>query len=102
MIDAIIIDRNAIPMLGKSVNNTLMLSLIKHNVKEVYLALDADATKDIYKIAKKLISNSVNVRAVILPKNQDPATIGQSEFFNCMNNSILLDKCNLLKFKMKS
>ena len=43
--DAIAIKRNAIPLFGKTISNTLKTRIVKNGVKEIYICLDKDAKK---------------------------------------------------------
>jgi len=43
--DAIAIKRNAIPLLGKNIQSSLMKKIVSSKVEKIYIALDSDAIK---------------------------------------------------------
>jgi len=75
--DAIAVKRNAIPILGKNISQTLKSALVLNKVKDVYVCLDLDAKDDALQIGKDLIGQlgNSNVYLVKLDK-KDPADIG--------------------------
>ena len=62
--DAIAIKRNAIPLLGKSIQNNLMKKLITSMVDKVYIALDSDAVKQSLRFCEKLMAEGKEVYLV--------------------------------------
>ena len=50
--DAIAIKRNAIPLLGKNIQTSLMKKIVKSTVEKIYIALDTDAMKQALKFAE--------------------------------------------------
>lgn len=73
--DAIAIKRNAIPLLGKTVQDSLLSKLVSNRVPEVVLSLDADAKEMMSKISKKLLNWNLNVSYVKLEEG-DPSDVG--------------------------
>ena len=73
--DAIAIKRNAIPLLGKTIQDSLLAKLVSNKVPEVILSLDADAREMMTKISKKLLKWNLNVSCVKL-KEGDPSDVG--------------------------
>ncbi len=73
--DAIAIRRNAIPILGKFVPKKLLKTMIKHQVKDVYVALDEDALTEAREIENSLSNYGMNVKLVNLDK-KDPSELG--------------------------
>ena len=73
--DAIAIKRNAIPLLGKTIQDSLLAKLVSNKVPEVILSLDADARKMMTKISKKLLKWNLNVSYVKLEEG-DPSDVG--------------------------
>lgn len=73
--DAIAIKRNAIPLLGKFLSKKLYSKIIMSGMKEVNIALDADARNDALKISKKLMDNGIIVN-IIEFDDKDPSELG--------------------------
>ena len=53
--DAIAIKRNAIPLLGKNIQDSLMKKIVQSTVEKIYIALDTDAMKQAHKICKNIL-----------------------------------------------
>jgi hypothetical protein len=99
--DAIAIDRNAVPILGNTVSPAIINKLLIEGVKEVYLALDDDAQKFIYRNILRLIEAGIQVHVVMLPPGKDPGDMSQTEFFTLLERSMdSSDISNRLQFKM--
>ena len=77
--DAIAIKRNAIPLLGKTIQDRLLKKMINNNVPEVIIALDSDAQDTMLNVCNKLLKQGLNVSRVLLEKG-DPSSLG----FNTM------------------
>ena len=52
--DATAIKRNAIPLLGKTVQDSLLSKLVSNKASEVIIALDSDASEMVSKVSQKL------------------------------------------------
>ncbi len=81
--DAIAIRRNAIPILGKFVPKKLLKTMIKHQVKDVYVALDEDALTEAREIENSLSNYGMNVKLVNLDK-KDPSELGFKDTWECI------------------
>lgn len=84
--DAIAIRRNAIPILGKFVPKKLLKTMIKHQVKDVYVALDEDALTEAREIENSLSNYGMNVKLVNLDK-KDPSELGFKDTWECINQA---------------
>ncbi len=84
--DAIAIRRNAIPILGKFVPKKLLKTMIKHQVKDVYVALDEDALTEAREIENSLSNYGMNVKLVNLDK-KDPSELGFKDTWECISNA---------------
>lgn len=73
--DAIAIRRNAIPLFGKTISDTLKKRIIERNVKTIYICLDNDARKQALETAEYFVSNGIHVHFVDLPEG-DPSELG--------------------------
>ena len=83
--DAMAVRRNAIPLLGKTIPNKLLAALIKHKVKEVYVALDDDAELAAMKLEYKLSPHGIAVKQVNL-NGKDPSVLGFVRTWDCIDN----------------
>ena len=97
--DAIAIKRNAIPLFGKNISKKLMQKLVTSEVKKVYLALDKDAIKSTYKIAKQLLEAGKKLFVVDLD-DKDPADMGFALFTNKIQKSQEFTFSSLLNLKL--
>jgi DNA primase len=73
--DAIAIKRNAIPLFGKTISNTLKKRIVEKGVKEIYICLDMDARKQALEAAEYFMANGLDVYFVDLPES-DPSELG--------------------------
>ena len=97
--DVIAIKRNAIPLFGKNISKKLMQKLVTSEVKKVYLALDKDAIKSTYKIAKQLLEAGKKLFVVDLD-DKDPADMGFSLFTNKIQKSQEFTFSSLFNLKL--
>jgi len=97
--DAIAIKRNAIPLFGKNISKKLMQKLVTSEVKKVYLALDKDAIKSTYKIAKQLLEAGKKLFVVDLD-DKDPADMGFALFTNKIQKSQEFTFSSLFNLKL--
>jgi len=73
--DAIAIRRNAIPLFGKTISNTLKKRIVEKGVKQIYICLDQDAKKQALETAEYFMANGINVYFVDLTSG-DPSELG--------------------------
>lgn len=100
--DAMSVQRNAVPLLGKILGTQLKESLLRSAVNNVYIALDSGETKDIMKISEYLLSIGKKVFIVDLPEGEDPSSIGKDRIWDYIGSArptnidaIFLHKLNL-------
>ncbi len=96
--DAMAIKKNAVPLLGKTVQDTLLKNLI-NNTKEVIVCLDADAQDTIYKVTEKLLRNGVKVSRVNLTKG-DPSDLGFKVMNFALTKAIPVNEYDLIRQKI--
>ena len=89
--DAMAFRRNAIPLFGKTIMDTLMKKIIESRVKTIYLGLDNDAIEDAVKITETFINNGIEVRMMYF-KEKAPSETGFS------NLLYLIDRTKKTKF----
>ena len=79
--DAIIAGRNAVPILGSTLNeHSLLLRRIVKEDAGVYIALDPDATKKELEIIKTLLNFDIEVWKVNIGDNEDVGSMKKEQF----------------------
>jgi len=99
MLDAISIKRNAIPLLGKDIQPSLMKKIISSKVDKIYMALDKDIILKSIEIAEMFLSYGKEVYFVDLDK-KDPNAMGFYEFTNLIQNTSPTSQKELMKMKI--
>ena len=99
LFDAIAIKRNAIPLLGKNIQNNLMKKLVTSLVNKIYIALDRDAIKQALKFCEMLMSEGKEVYLVDL-QDKDPSEMGFSNFTKLIQKTQPLTYSNLMEKKL--
>ena len=97
--DAIAIKRNAIPLLGKNIQNNLMKKLVTSLVNKIYIALDRDAIKQALKFCEMLMAEGKEVYLVDL-QDKDPSEMGFSSFTKLIQKTQPLTYSNLMEKKL--
>ena len=97
--DAIAIKRNAIPLLGKTIQKSLMKKIINSSVEKIYIALDKDAIKQALQFCESLMNEGKEVYLVDI-NEKDPSEIGFKKFTNLIQNTLPLTFSNLLEKKL--
>ena len=98
--DMMAIKRNAIPLLGKSINSELMKRLIISKVDKIYLALDNDAIKRTVKYAEYLIKQGKKVYIVDTSEN-DPSDLGTKKFIKLLQTTEPIDEYSFMSYKLQ-
>tara|TARA_R110000796_G_scaffold19470_1_gene58434 strand:+ start:120 stop:1043 length:924 start_codon:yes stop_codon:yes gene_type:complete len=97
--DAMAIKRNAIPLFGKRISDSLMTKIIKSNVKKIYLALDEDALKDAFNHAETFMSYGKQVYLIEMG-DKDPSELGFETFTKLLHNATELTTSILMKKRL--
>lgn len=97
--DAIAIKRNAIPLLGKNIQPTLMKKIITSIVDKIYIALDSDALKQSLRFCEKLMNEGKEVYLVEVGE-KDAAEHGFHDFTKIIQQTKPLTYSNLLEYKL--
>jgi len=97
--DAIAIKRNAIPLFGKKMMNTLKTKIINSGVSQITIALDTDAVLDALEMCEYLMSNGVEVRLLEM-KDKDPSELGFATVTQYINTSVPLTASLLMQKKI--
>lgn len=98
--DAITARRNTIPLFGKNISVILQKKILENKVKEIFVALDADAIKDLIPIAELLMGYGINTHIVRLPIDHDPNKLGFAKFMQLCNDSKPATFKDLIRYKM--
>lgn len=97
--DAISIKRNAIPLLGKNIQKSLMKKIVSSTVEKIYLALDTDAMTRALEFAEEFLNVGKKVYLVEL-KDKDPSEMGFIDFTKLVQTSKKLTYENLFEKKL--
>ena len=97
--DAMAIKRNAIPLLGKSINNSLYKKILTNRVQDIYIALDTDARNKALQIAEKFLNEGKRVFLINLP-DKDPSEMGFKPFTELIQLAEELDISSLMLHKL--
>jgi len=97
--DAIAIKRNVIPLLGKTLQPSLMEKIVTSKVKKIYIALDQDAIKQALKFCEILLNEGKEVYLVEL-QGKDPSDMGFRKFTQLIQKTQPLTQSKLLSKKI--
>ena len=97
--DAIAIKRNAIPLLGKNIQSTLMKKIITSIVDKIYIALDSDALKQSVRFCEKLMNEGKTIYLVDVGE-KDAAEHGFYDFTKIIQQTQPLTYSKLLEYKL--
>jgi DNA primase len=97
--DAIAIKRNAIPLFGKTISNTLKKRIVERKVKNIYICLDLDARKQALETAEYFMSNGIDVYFVELT-GKDPSDMGFIETKHVLESTCRLSEQQLMHEKI--
>tara|TARA_R110002020_G_scaffold138597_8_gene308803 strand:+ start:739 stop:1668 length:930 start_codon:yes stop_codon:yes gene_type:complete len=97
--DAIAIKRNAIPLLGKNIQRSLMKKIVSSNVEKIYLALDTDALNRALEFSETFLDSGKRVYLVEL-QDKDPSEMGFENFTKLVQNAQSLNYENLFEKKL--
>ena len=99
LFDAMAIKRNAIPLLGKNIQSSLMKKIVTSVVDKIYIALDRDAIKQALKFCEKLMAEGKEVYLVDL-QDKDPSEMGFENFTRLIQKTVPLTYYNLMEQKL--
>jgi len=95
--DAIVAGRNAVPILGSTLNqNSVLLHKIVEKDAGVYIALDPDAKKKELEIIKTLLDFDIEVWKVDIDDNDDVGSMNKEQFQKSLENATLITPDNYL------
>ena len=99
LFDAMAIKRNAIPLLGKNIQNSLMKKIVTSVVDKIYIALDRDAIKQALKFCEKLMAEGKEVYLVDL-QDKGPSEMGFENFTRLIQKTVPLTYYSLMEQKL--
>ncbi len=99
LFDAIAIKRNAVPLLGKNIQSSLMKKIVTSLVDKIYIALDRDAIKQALKFCEKLMAEGKEVYLVDL-QDKDPSEMGFENFTKLIQKTVPLTYYDLMEQKL--
>jgi DNA primase len=97
--DAMAIKRNVIPLLGKTINQSLLRKLALNKVQDVYIALDKDALKNALTISDQLISLGKKVYLVDM-EEKDPSSMGFRNFTEHVQSAQEITLSKIMEYKL--
>jgi len=97
--DAMAIRRNAIPILGKAISESLYKKIITSTLQDVYIALDLDAKTTALRIAEQLLNQGKRVFLIDL-QTKDPSDMGFEAFTKLVQTAEELDLSSLMMHKL--
>ena len=98
--DALTIQRNVIPLFGKTLSEALMKRLVTSDVEKVYVALDKDAQREALQHCQTLINYGKEVYLVEMD-GKDANEIGFKNFLNIIENTYPLTFEKIMGIKLK-
>ena len=99
LFDAMAIKRNAIPLLGKNIQSSLMKKIVTSVVDKIYIALDRDAIKQALNFCERLMAEGKEVYLVDL-QDKDPSEMGFKNFTKLIQKTVPLTYSSLLEHKL--
>ena len=99
LFDAIAIKRNAIPLLGKNIQKSLMKKIVTSLVDKIYIALDKDAIKQALRFCENLMAEGKEVYLVDM-QDKDPSEMGFKNFTKLIQKTPPLTYSSLMEYKL--
>ena len=99
LFDAIAIKRNAIPLLGKNIQKSLMKKIVTSLVDKIYIALDKDAIKQALRFCENLMAEGKEVYLVDM-QDKDPSEMGFNNFTKLIQTTVPLTYYSLMEQKL--
>lgn len=98
--DALTIQRNVIPLFGKTLSEALMKKLVLSDTEKVYVALDKDAQREALQHCQTLMSFGKEVYLVEMD-GKDANEIGFKNFLNIIETTYPLTFEKIMSIKLK-
>jgi hypothetical protein len=98
--DAITIQRNAIPLFGKTLSDTLIKKIILSDTEKVYIGLDADAQKEALEHCETLMNYGKEVYLIEM-EEKDISELGFEKSLKLLENTYPLTFKKIISIKLK-
>jgi len=98
-LDAVAIKRNAIPLLGKTIQPNIMKKIVTSSVKKIYIALDKDAIDQALKFCEQLLNEGKEIYLVEM-EDKDPSELGFEQFTKLIQKTYNLTFSDLFEKKL--
>ncbi len=100
--DAISTRRNAVPILGNKMPESLFCKLIESPTNEVNVALDADMKEVSVEIAERFLNEGFDVKLIEVPNGEDPGDLGFENMQELIRETDHLEFSSLVSKKLWS
>ena len=97
--DAIAVKRNAVPILGKSISNSLLKKIVSSKAEDIYIALDRDAFKKALQYTEQFLNMGKKVYLVDM-QDKDPSEMGFENFTRHVQQAEEMNLGKLLRYKL--
>jgi len=98
-LDAVAIKRNAIPLLGKTIQPNIMKKIVTSSVKKIYIALDRDAIGQALNFCEQLLNEGKEIYLVEM-EDKDPSELGFEQFTKLIQKTYNLTFSDLFEKKL--
>ena len=85
--DAMALDKHSVATFGKKVTDAQTVLLLNAGVRELVIAWDADAQKEIWEAYLRLSFRFDKVTAIELPKGEDPSSLGHDDMVELLQTA---------------
>lgn len=99
--DAISIRRNAIPLFGKIISQSLKEAIFEYDVCKVNVCLDDDAVKNALEISNYLSNQGIDVSLIKL-RGHDPSSLGFEKTTSEINSTRTIEFSDIISMKMNT
>lgn len=97
--DAVAIRRNAVPILGKTISNSLLKKIITGKAQDIYIALDKDALKQALQYCEKFLNLGKRVFLIDM-QEKDPSDMGFEAFTRQIQQAEEINLLTLMQYKL--
>ena len=97
--DAVAIRRNAVPILGKTISNSLLKKIITGKAQDIYIALDKDALKQALEYCEKFLNLGKRVFLIDM-QEKDPSDMGFEAFTRQIQQAEEINLMTLMQYKL--
>lgn len=97
--DAVAIRRNAVPILGKTISNSLLKKIITGKAQDIYIALDKDALKQALEYCEKFLNLGKRVFLIDM-QEKDPSEMGFEAFTRQIQQAEEINLMTLMQYKL--